>query len=77
MAPTASPELDENGYWTYEYYKSRTGQEQMDYMYSTFKKPDGKVDVAAFNRWYHAAKKAYDEAHPKETIGPDGIIDLH
>lgn len=67
---SAGPELDENGNWTYEYYRSRTGQEQMEYFY-TF------PSVSAFNEWYNAAKKAYDEAHPKETIGPDGIIDLH
>ena len=65
---TASPEVDENGYWTYEYYISRTGKEQMEYMYNTFKQPNGDVDVLAFNKWYNAAREAYEAAHPKETI---------
>ena len=67
---TTGPELDENGNWTYEYYISRTGQEQMDYM-RTF------PTLKDFNTWYNAAKKAYDDAHPKETIGSDGNITLH
>ena len=68
MDPNA-PQLDADGYWTYEYYISRSGEEQMAY-YKTF------PSMEAFNAWYNRAKKAYDEAHPKETIGPDGNIVL-
>ena len=70
-APTAAtePSYDEDGYMTYESYIALSGEKQMEYFY-TF--PDG----AAFNEWYNAAKKAYEEAHPKETIGPDGNINL-
>lgn len=68
MDPNA-PQLDADGYWTYEYYITRTGEEQMAY-YKTF------PSMEAFNQWYNRAKKAYDEAHPKETIGPDGSIVL-
>lgn len=67
--PSTGPELDENGYWTYEYYISRSGEEQMAY-YRTF------PSMAAFNKWYNEAKAEYDRQHPKETIGPDGNIDL-
>lgn len=67
---TDGPELDENGYWTYEYYISRSGEEQMAY-YRTF------PSMAEFNKWYNAAKAEYDRKHPKETIGPDGKIELN
>lgn len=65
----AGPELDADGYWTYEYYRSRTGNEQYAYM-QTF------PSVRAFNDWYNAAKAAYDAAQPRETIGSDGVIEL-
>lgn len=65
----AGPELDADGYWTYEYYDSRTGDEQFAYM-KTF------PSVRAFNDWYNAAKAAYDAAQPRETIGSDGVIEL-
>lgn len=64
----AEPELDTDGRWTYEYYISRTGEEQMAY-YDTF------PSMKEFNKWYNAAKAAYDAAHPKETI-VDGNITL-
>ena len=76
-APTEAtePSYDESGYMTYESYMALGGEKQMEYMY-TFKKPNGDLDLKAFNDWYNAAKEAYDAAHPKETIGPDGNIDL-
>ena len=74
-APTDPSQPGEKTYLTYEEYRALSGEEQQEYMY-TFKKPDGSLDVRAFNDWYNAAKKAYDEAHPKETIGPDGNITL-
>lgn len=67
---TAGPELDADGHWTYEYYVSRTGDEQYAYM-QTF------PSLRAFNDWYNAAKAAYDAAQPKETIGADGVIELN
>lgn len=74
-APTDPSQPGEKTYLTYEEYRALSGEEQHEYMH-TFKKPDGSLDVRAFNDWYNAAKKAYDEAHPKETIGPDGNITL-
>ena len=68
------PSYDENGYLTWESYMALTGAEQWEY-FQSFKTPDGKQDAVAFNNWYNAAKKAYDEAHPKETI-TDGNITL-
>lgn len=65
----AEPELDENGHWTYEYYISRTGDEQYAYM-ETF------PSLRDFNNWYNAAKAAYNATYPRETIGPDGVIEL-
>ena len=62
------PSYDENGYLTYESYMALTGAEQYEY-FLTF------PTATDFNNWYNAAKKAYDEAHPKETI-TDGNITL-
>ena len=64
------PSYGEDGYMTYESYMALSGEKQMEYFY-TF------PGVKEFNDWYNAAKKAYDEAHPKETIGPDGNINLN
>ena len=55
---------------TWEEYQALSGAEQVAY-YKSF------ADPKDFFAWEQAAKKAYDEAHPKETIGPDGNIDLH
>ena len=54
---------------TYEQYMAMTGEEQMAY-YRTF------PSMQEFNKWYNNAKAEYDRAHPKETIGPDGKIEL-
>ena len=54
---------------TYEEYMAMTGDEQMAY-YRTF------PSMQEFNKWYNDAKKDWEDAHPKETIGPDGTIVL-
>lgn len=68
---TDGPQLDADGNWTYEYYMSRTGDEQEAYALSF---PGG---LKEFNKWFNAAQKAYFDAQPKETIGPGGVIDLN
>ena len=69
-APTepTEPSYGEDGYMTYESYLALGGEKQMEYM-RTF------PSLKEFNDWYNAAKKAYEEAHPKETI-TDGNITL-
>ena len=69
VSPT-EPSYDDEGYMTYESYMALTGEEQMAYCKSF-------PTLKDFNAWFNAAKEAYDAAHPKETIGPDGNIDLN
>lgn len=54
---------------TYEEYMAMTGDEQYAY-YLTF------PSMEVFNQWYNNAKAEYDQAHPKETVGPGGTIVL-
>ena len=67
--PTNPSQPAEKTYLTYEEYIALSGAEQNAYCQSF-------PSLRAFNDWYNAAKKAYDEAQPKETIGPDGNINL-
>ena len=67
--PTDPSQPAEKTYLTYEEYIALSGAEQNAYCQSF-------PSLRAFNDWYNAAKKAYDEAQPKETIGPDGNINL-
>ena len=62
--------MDADGYWTYEYYWSRTGDEQWAYM-KTF------PTLKDFNAWYNKAAAAYEATRPVETIGPGGVIELN
>ena len=68
--PTDSQEPEGPQILTWEQYQAMTGPEQ--YAYSlTF------PTLTDFNNWYAAARAEYEAAHPKETISPDGNIDLN
>lgn len=65
-----NPTYDKDNLLTYEEYEALSGDAQYAY-YLSF------PSAREFNDWYNAAKKAYQDAQPKETIGPDGNIDLN
>ena len=54
---------------SWEEFMAMTGAEQYAY-YKSF------PSVAAYQQWYNNAKKTWEDAQPKETVGPDGSIVL-
>ena len=73
--PTDPSQPGEKTYLTYEEYRALSGEEQQEYMY-TFKKPDGSLDVKAFNDWYKEAHDTWLAQQDREELDPDHGVDL-